>query len=70
MIEVRATDADDPTTANGELRYSLTPDGDLSGFEIDSITGFYFSDCNLFTQNDEFFTMIAERVNYQAEELE
>ncbi|XP_019719529.1 cadherin-5 [Hippocampus comes] len=39
VIEVRATDADDPTTANGELRYSLTPDGDLSAFEIDSITG-------------------------------
>ncbi|XP_049591872.1 cadherin-5 [Syngnathus scovelli] len=39
VVEVRATDADDPTTANGELRYSLTPDGDLSAFEIDSITG-------------------------------
>ncbi|XP_070697470.1 cadherin-5 [Pempheris klunzingeri] len=37
VIEVRATDADDPTTANGELRYSLTQD--LSAFEIDSITG-------------------------------
>ncbi|XP_039995704.1 cadherin-5 [Xiphias gladius] len=39
VVEVRATDADDPTTANGELRYSLTQDGDLSAFEIDSITG-------------------------------
>ncbi|XP_069568983.1 cadherin-5 [Brachyistius frenatus] len=39
VVEVRATDADDPTTANGELRYSLTPDGDISAFEIDSITG-------------------------------
>ncbi|XP_061767340.1 cadherin-5 [Nerophis ophidion] len=39
VIEVRATDADDPTTANGELRYSLTPDGDLAAFEIDSVTG-------------------------------
>lgn len=37
VVEVRATDADDPTTANGELRYSLTQD--LSAFEIDSITG-------------------------------
>ncbi|XP_076599285.1 cadherin-5 [Chaetodon auriga] len=37
VIEVRATDADDPTTANGELRYSLSQD--LSAFEIDSITG-------------------------------
>ncbi|XP_068597556.1 cadherin-5 [Brachionichthys hirsutus] len=37
VIEVKATDADDPTTANGELRYSLTHD--LSAFEIDSITG-------------------------------
>ncbi|KAM9365209.1 cadherin-5 [Pholidichthys leucotaenia] len=39
VVEVRATDADDPTTANGELRYSLTQDGDLSAFEIDSISG-------------------------------
>ncbi|XP_054456421.1 cadherin-5 [Anoplopoma fimbria] len=39
VVEVRATDADDPTTANGELRYSLTSDGDLSTFAIDSITG-------------------------------
>ncbi|XP_031171880.1 cadherin-5 [Sander lucioperca] len=42
VVEVRATDADDPTTANGELRYSLAQDQDLSilsGFEIDSITG-------------------------------
>ncbi|XP_049927247.1 cadherin-5 [Epinephelus moara] len=39
VVEVRATDADDPTTANGELRYSLTPSGDLSAFEIDSISG-------------------------------
>lgn len=38
-MEVRATDADDPTTANGELRYSLAPGGDLSAFEIDSVTG-------------------------------
>ncbi|KAM6997367.1 cadherin-5 isoform 1-T2 [Tautogolabrus adspersus] len=37
VVEVRATDADDPTTANGELRYSLTHD--LSAFQIDSITG-------------------------------
>ncbi|XP_077585527.1 cadherin-5 isoform X2 [Stigmatopora nigra] len=39
VTEVRATDADDPSTANSELRYSLTPDGDLSAFEIDTITG-------------------------------
>uniref|UniRef100_A0A7N8YLK3 Cadherin-5 n=1 Tax=Mastacembelus armatus TaxID=205130 RepID=A0A7N8YLK3_9TELE len=39
VVEVRATDADDPTTANGELSYSLTPDGDLSSFEIDRVTG-------------------------------
>lgn len=39
VVEVRATDADDATTANGELRYSLTQDGDVSAFEIDSITG-------------------------------
>nr|XP_029136222.1 cadherin-5 [Labrus bergylta] len=37
VVEVRATDADDPTTANGELRYSLTHD--LSAFQIDSVTG-------------------------------
>ncbi|XP_071385765.1 cadherin-5 [Centroberyx affinis] len=39
VVEVRATDADDPTTANGELRYTLTQQGDRSAFEIDSITG-------------------------------
>ncbi|XP_034753743.1 cadherin-5 [Etheostoma cragini] len=39
VVEVRATDADDPTTANGELRYSLVQDVDLTTFEIDSITG-------------------------------
>nr|XP_046257264.1 cadherin-5 [Scatophagus argus] len=37
VVEVKATDADDPTTANGELRYSLI--NDLSAFEIDSNTG-------------------------------
>lgn len=40
VVEVRATDADDPTTANGELRYSLIQD--QSAFEIDSITGLCF----------------------------
>uniref|UniRef100_A0A8D3BM65 Cadherin-5 n=1 Tax=Scophthalmus maximus TaxID=52904 RepID=A0A8D3BM65_SCOMX len=39
VVEVRATDADNPTTANGELRYSLSQSKDLSAFEIDSITG-------------------------------
>ncbi|XP_074503492.1 cadherin-5 [Sebastes fasciatus] len=39
VVEVRATDADDASTANGELRYSLNQDGDLSAFQIDSITG-------------------------------
>ncbi|KAG7512107.1 hypothetical protein JOB18_020379 [Solea senegalensis] len=39
VVEVNATDADDPTTANGELRYSLTQYGDVSAFEIDSVTG-------------------------------
>ncbi|XP_017287281.1 cadherin-5 [Kryptolebias marmoratus] len=34
VVEVRATDADDPTTANGEIRYSLTSAGDTSAFEI------------------------------------
>lgn len=37
VIEVRATDADDPTTANGELRYSLIQD--QGAFQIDSLTG-------------------------------
>lgn len=40
VVEVRATDADDPSTANGELRYSLIQD--QSAFEIDSITGLCF----------------------------
>lgn len=39
VVEVRATDADDPSTANGELRYSLTHEGELAAFEIDSISG-------------------------------
>ncbi|KAM4607404.1 cadherin-5 [Polymixia lowei] len=39
VIQVKATDADDPTTANGELRYSLRPEGDRSLFEIDTISG-------------------------------
>lgn len=38
VVEVRATDADDPTTANGELRYSLIQDGGQA-FKIDSLTG-------------------------------
>ncbi|XP_029305204.1 cadherin-5 [Cottoperca gobio] len=39
VVEVRATDADDPSTANGELRYSLTQGEDVSAFQIDSVTG-------------------------------
>ncbi|XP_028325233.1 cadherin-5 [Gouania willdenowi] len=39
VVEVKATDADDPSTANGELRYSLTAGEDNAAFEIDSITG-------------------------------
>uniref|UniRef100_A0A3B4A5H4 Cadherin-5 n=1 Tax=Periophthalmus magnuspinnatus TaxID=409849 RepID=A0A3B4A5H4_9GOBI len=34
IVEVKATDADDPTTANGELRYSLVRGGD-GKFQID-----------------------------------
>lgn len=37
VIEVTATDADDPTTANGELAYTLLEGGDF--FNIDSTTG-------------------------------
>lgn len=44
VVEVRATDADDPTTANGELRYSLIQD--LSAFQIDSITGAWLLSCS------------------------
>ncbi|XP_040905098.1 cadherin-5 [Toxotes jaculatrix] len=39
VVDVRATDADDPTMANGDIRYSLTSDGDLSAFRIDSNSG-------------------------------
>ncbi|KAF3707971.1 Cadherin-5 Vascular endothelial cadherin [Channa argus] len=39
VVEVRATDEDDPTTANGVLSYSLTEAGDISAFEIESFTG-------------------------------
>lgn len=34
VVQVKATDADDPNTANGELKYSLTSAGDTSAFEI------------------------------------
>ncbi|XP_068184451.1 cadherin-5 [Antennarius striatus] len=37
VMEVKADDADDPSTANGEVRYSLIHSH--SAFEIDSITG-------------------------------
>ncbi|XP_073337863.1 cadherin-5 [Pagrus major] len=37
VIEVRATDADDPTTANADLKYSLIQD--FSAFQINSDTG-------------------------------
>lgn len=37
---MKATDADDSTTANGELRYSLVQD--QGAFQIDSITGASF----------------------------
>ncbi|XP_024254812.1 cadherin-5 isoform X2 [Oncorhynchus tshawytscha] len=37
VIEVTATDADDPTTANGELAYTLLEGGDF--FNIDNTTG-------------------------------
>lgn len=39
VVEVRATDADDSTTANGELRYSLIHDRDNKIFQIDPMTG-------------------------------
>lgn len=40
VVEVKATDADDSSTANGELRYSLVQD--QGAFQIDSITGASF----------------------------
>lgn len=39
VVEVKATDADDNTTANGDLRYSLTQRGDFGAFDINSING-------------------------------
>ncbi|KAM6956648.1 cadherin-5 [Aplochiton taeniatus] len=39
VTEVKATDADDPTTANGELRYTIRPGGNQSPFTIDSEKG-------------------------------
>lgn len=41
VVEVTATDADDSSTANGELRYSLVQD--QGAFQIDSITGASFN---------------------------
>lgn len=40
VVEVKATDDDDPNTANGELRYSLIRDH--SAFEINNVTGLFF----------------------------
>ncbi|KAE8280975.1 Cadherin-5 Vascular endothelial cadherin [Larimichthys crocea] len=37
VAQVKATDADDPTTANGDLRYSLIQD--YSAFQINDVTG-------------------------------
>ncbi|CAL8254545.1 unnamed protein product [Lota lota] len=39
VLQVTATDADDPTTVHAELRYSLRLEGERSAFEIDSVTG-------------------------------
>ena len=39
VLQVIATDADDPSTVHAELRYSLRPEGERGAFEIDSITG-------------------------------
>ncbi|XP_072293390.1 cadherin-5 [Eucyclogobius newberryi] len=38
IVVVKATDADDPSTANGELRYSLVRGGD-GKFQINEVTG-------------------------------
>ncbi|XP_034465174.1 cadherin-5 isoform X1 [Hippoglossus hippoglossus] len=51
VVEVKATDADDPTSANSELKYSLTGDGETSAFAIDSITGVI--SCNVNTLDRE-----------------
>ncbi|CAB1413525.1 unnamed protein product [Pleuronectes platessa] len=51
VVEVKATDADDPTSANAELKYSLTRDGDTSAFAIDSSTGVI--SCNVNTLDRE-----------------
>ncbi|KAJ3610010.1 hypothetical protein NHX12_022104 [Muraenolepis orangiensis] len=39
VVQVTATDADDPSTVNAEQRYSLRPEGDHLAFEINTITG-------------------------------
>lgn len=49
-----ATDADDPTTANGELRYSLTHAGDTSAFDIDSTTGGFHMTVTLQERSSSF----------------
>uniref|UniRef100_A0AAQ4RKK1 Cadherin-5 n=1 Tax=Gasterosteus aculeatus aculeatus TaxID=481459 RepID=A0AAQ4RKK1_GASAC len=46
VVEVKATDADDNTTANGDLRYSLTQREDFAAFDIDSIKGVISSRTN------------------------
>uniref|UniRef100_A0A3P9J5W0 Cadherin-5 n=1 Tax=Oryzias latipes TaxID=8090 RepID=A0A3P9J5W0_ORYLA len=39
VTKVTATDADDPSTANGVLKYSLAKGGDVSAFSISETTG-------------------------------
>ncbi|MED6282103.1 hypothetical protein CHARACLAT_028637 [Characodon lateralis] len=47
VVEVKATDADDPTTANGQVRYFLTRDEETSAFfEINQKTGAISSKIN------------------------
>ncbi|XP_053189581.1 cadherin-5 [Scomber japonicus] len=58
VVEVKATDADDPTTRNGDLRYSLIKEGDHSKFTIDSLTGVIICNTNTLDRETKSHYMV------------
>ncbi|XP_059928524.1 cadherin-5 [Gadus macrocephalus] len=53
VVQVTATDADDPSTVHAELRYSLRPEGERSAFEINIITGMITSRVDTLDREDK-----------------
>ncbi|XP_068426959.1 cadherin-5 [Clinocottus analis] len=53
VLRVTATDADDPSSPNSELRYSLLPNGDISAFQIHTETGMITCKANNLDREDK-----------------